>query len=213
MFDFGSSSSQTFVNHVSAPVDEPKQAINSHTVISLPIPTTLTVQTPSSPTVNTVRAEFGNLNSEALLNFISSRTTADIAPSIAGHLQRHVSKGHVTDIRATMIQPFTPNYAPWPLFAWKEGDDTEVMAIFKISSPDTPGSCLLHYGVGRCWREQGKRWTRSYISWAVEHIEHMAELFVAAWHVSGIMQPLNIDMRAIEKSHTKDEYIFLIDFC
>jgi hypothetical protein len=85
-----------------------------------------------------------------------------------------------------MIQPFSQRYYhPWPLLAWKEGTDTDVMAIFKVRNPDAPCSCLLHYGVERIWSENGERWKKSYIAWSVRALEDIEELVVAAWHVAG----------------------------
>lgn len=206
MSDLGHTSSVGAIN--SAPVDVNWAQGTSHSETAIDLEGSISLPSPRNATLQTITpTRFGDLTSEALLTFIASRTTADIAPVITDHLERHVSKGSISGLRATMIQPFSNKYAPWPLLAWKEGDDIDVMAIFKVSNSVAPCSCLVHYGVGRCWGEQGKRWTKSYIAWTVMSMEYMEELFVAAWHVSGIIRPLNLDARSSGENSSRAEYI------
>lgn len=135
--------------------------------------------------------KFGDLTSDELLAFVSSKTREDSAPSITEYLlERHRPQGPITGLRATMIQPCTDRYDPWPLLTWTEGDDIDIMAIFKIDSQVAPCSCLMHYGIERCWDKDGKRWSRSFVFWAVAAMEHMAELFIAARHISRDLEPI-----------------------
>jgi hypothetical protein len=144
---------------------------------------------------------FGNLDPQQLVNFIASRTATEVAPSIAEYLTRHASNasGPITKVKATMIQPFSNQYSPWPLMSWHEGDETEIMAIFKVSNALQPCSCLMHYGVERTWGTRGPKWKGSHVAWVVENIEDVAELFVAAWHVSGILRPLNVKEKRVKE--------------
>ena len=143
--------------------------------------------------VPSTRPKFGGLDADALRALISSHTAPELAAPIAEHLYRHVASGPIQGIRVTLIRPITNNYDPWPLVTWTESGNTDVMAIFKVQSPVEPASFLMHYGVGRCWREDGKRWKQSHIAWAVVDMEHMAELFVAALHISGFGQTSNVE--------------------
>jgi len=132
--------------------------------------------------------KFGEFDADGLRALISPVTTPELAAPIADQLLRHIACGLVQSIRVGLIQPFSQAYDPWPLVSWTEGQHTDVMAIFKVHSPVEPASSLMHYGVGRQWREDGKRWGQSHIAWTVVDMGHMAELFLAASHLSGFGQ-------------------------
>jgi len=169
-----------------------EETSNPMALISAQSPRNISVGTPTAQSAGTIaRPKFGDFESEALLALISSHTTPELAVPVADHLHRHIASGPVQGVRVGLIRPVTNRYDPWPLVTWTEGSDTDVMAIFKVHSPVEPASFLMHYGVGRCWREDGKRWKQSHIAWAVVDMEHMAELFVAAAHISGFGQQSN----------------------
>ena len=125
--------------------------------------TTADLKSSSALSLNSVSKEFCRSSS-------TSEYSSTCRPKVC---HEYISKGSISGLRATMIQPFSNKYAPWPLLAWKEGDDIDVMAIFKVSNSVAPCSCHMHYGVGRCWGEQGKRgqsrilrrWYRLWRTW------------------------------------------------
>jgi hypothetical protein len=207
------------INDYSAPLTiDSEQTHNPTALVPVLSPRYMAVDTPipQAPAPAT-RPKFGDLDSDALLAFISSHTTPELASPIADHLHRHIASGPIQGIRVGVIRPITHGYDPWPLVTWREGNDTDVMAIFKVQSPLEPASFLMHYGVGRCCGEDGKRWKQSHIAWAVVDMEHMAELFVAASHVSGFGQTSRgesvrvLDERS-PKTCSRDEYT-LIRYC
>jgi hypothetical protein len=156
--------------------------------------------------------KFGGLDSPAFQAILSECTSPASATSITEYLKRHVANGPMTALGASMIQPFTDRYAPWPLLTWREGDRTDVMAIFKVESQDVPCSCLMHYGVDRCFQPNGKRWKMSSVAWVAASLEHMQELFLAASHVSGISQGSEPEFRRVlGENHggdcSREEYI------
>ena len=189
-----------------------EQTNNPAALVPVPSPRYMAVETPTpQATVPATRSNFGDLEPDALLAFISSHTTPELASPIADHLHRHIASGPIQGIRVALIRPVTHGYDPWPLVTWTEGNDVDVMAIFKVRSPLEPASFLMHYGVGRCWREDGKRWKQSHIAWTVVDMGHMAELFVAASHISGFGQLSKgefvrvVDERNL-KTCSRDEY-------
>lgn len=201
----------------------PEETVNPMALISAQSPRDIAAGASTAPSTGPlIRAKFGDFDSDALLAFISSHTTPELAAPIADHLHRHSASGPIQGIRVGFIRPVTTRYDPWPLVAWTEGNDTDVMAIFKVQSPAEPASFLMHYGVGRCWREDGKKWKQSHIAWAVVDMEHMAELFVAASHLSGFAQPSNSEFVRIldeksPKTCSRDEYmpsyLLTLTFC
>ena len=208
--------SSHLINDCSAPLMiDSEQTNNPSALVTIPSPRYMAVDTPTpQATVTAPRPKFGDLDSDALLAFISSHTTPELASPIADHLHRHIASGPIQGIRVGLIRPITHGYDPWPLVTWREGNDTDVMAIFKVQSPVEPASFLMHYGVGRCWGEDGKRWMQSHIAWAVVDMEHMAELFVAASHVSGFGQTSRSEfVRVLDergpKTCSRDEYILI----
>jgi hypothetical protein len=140
------------------------------------------------PATSTDIEKFGGLESPAFQTLLSSSTSPALAVSITEYLRRHVPNGSMSAFSASVIQPFTDRYAPWPLLKWREGDDTDVMAIFKVESQQVPCSCLLHYGVGRCFQTNGNRWKQSSVAWVAASIDHLLELFVAACHITDVSQ-------------------------
>jgi len=141
--------------------------------------------------------KFGGLDSPSFQTILSECTSPASANSITEYLKRHIANGPMTALGASMIQPFTDRYAPWPLLTWREGDHTDVMAIFKVDNQDVPCSCLMHYGVDRCFQPNVKRWKMSSVAWVAASLEHMQELFLAASHVSGISQGAEPEFRRV----------------
>jgi hypothetical protein len=180
----------------------------------------LTLFSPKSPVANppnhdpatlTDLEKFGGLESPAFQSLLSSSTSPALAVSITEYLRRHVPNGPMSAFSASVIQPFTDRYAPWPLLKWREGDDTDVMAIFKVESQQVPCSCLLHYGVGRCFQTNGNRWKKSSVAWVAASIDHLLELFVAACHITDASQGSEPQFvrRLVENSSdgcSKEEY-------
>jgi hypothetical protein len=124
-----------------------------------------------------------------LVQFLTAHTTTKAATAILDYLGRYKpTRDKSSALRATQIRPISNSYKPWPVLSWKEGDDIDVLAIFKINE-EGPCSCLMHYGQERCWGTDGRRWTTSYTAWSVNSIDHIQELFVAAAHLAEVVTP------------------------
>jgi len=65
--------------------------------------------------------------------------------------------------------------------AWNEGEDVDVMAISKPCTQG-PSSVLLHYGIGRCFRDfgRGKKWNKGVVGWYVREPKDIEELAMAS---------------------------------
>jgi hypothetical protein len=69
-----------------------------------------------------------------IFGMISRWTTSEVATGIAMSLQKHFesTKAEVTGFRASIIYSFSDDSYSWPVVEWKEGHDTEVIAIFWV---------------------------------------------------------------------------------
>jgi hypothetical protein len=134
---------------------------------------------------------------------LAGRMPQDVALSIADGLQRHChsTMARITGLKATVVYQLGDGGASWPVVEWREGDETDVVAIFKVEDATTPCGYLMHRGVG-CWRTDGRRWRQSFLAWLVSNIAHLKELFQAAQHIFGILQWSNADLLTLycEKS-------------
>jgi len=154
-------------------------------------------------------SRFCNLYYTDLYQVLKAQMAPQAATAIADYLDRYKATRETTSaLRATQILPFSSEYRQWPLVSWREGDDVDVMALFKIlGEPGSPASCLLFYGNERCWGADGQRWKASYIAWSVTSIEHIRELFLAAAHVAGRIIPAQYLFSEGSGSPSKEEYI------
>lgn len=135
-------------------------------------------------------SRFCNLYYMDLYQLLSAQMPPQAATAIADYLDRYKATRETTSaLRVTQIRPFSSQYRPWPIVSWREGDDIDALALFKIEGEGSPASCLMFYGNERCWAADGKRWKTSYVAWSVTSIEHIRELFLAAAHIGGIITP------------------------
>jgi hypothetical protein len=107
---------------------------------------------------------------------------------IMEYLQRYFGSGfhrRVTGFRAVVVTLFNDEKR-WPIVEWRENDDTEVLAIFKVMGLGIPCGCLMHYGEGIAWLKS-KRWRRSILTWEVSAIGDLCDLFVVAQHILGTL--------------------------
>lgn len=139
----------------------------------------------------------------SIYQILVNRTTPDVAFSITDGLQRHYEStlAPITGLKVTVVYQFGDEGTSWPVVEWRQGDETDVVAIFKVEDATTPCSYLMHRGVG-CWRTDGRRWRQSFLDWFVSSISHLKELFQAAQHIFGILQWSNADLLTLycEKS-------------
>ena len=92
----------------------------------------------------------------------------------------------ISGFRASVIYSLTDDDSAWPVLEWREGTDTEVLAILYVDDDDAEVcSWLMHYGVGQ--GKGTKRWQKSWISWSVGEIGHLKSLFGAARHLLGVL--------------------------
>ena len=95
----------------------------------------------------------------------------------------------LTEFRASVVYPFTDNERFWPILEWREGDDSDGMAIFDVSD-DPEGECscsyIIHYGVGS--ENNGSHWKRTSLVWNVTSVDVLKTLFQVSQHALGILQ-------------------------
>jgi len=133
-----------------------------------------------------------------ILSILFNKMGPEIALQITRSLHRHYlsNMAQITDVRATMIYNFKPEWTPWPVVEWREGDNTDVVAIFKVEDDVSPCSYLMHCGVGS-WQEDGRHWMESSLVSLVSNFEQLKELFQAGQHIFGILQWSNVDLLAL----------------
>jgi hypothetical protein len=81
----------------------------------------------------------------------------------------------------------------WPVIEWREGYDTEVLAIFKIEPQTARCCCLMHYGEGIGWHDR-KRWRRSLLTWQIGEVDDLKELLVVVQHILGMLHWSDTDI-------------------
>jgi hypothetical protein len=113
---------------------------------------------------------------------------------IADYLERYFrsTPSPITGFRAGVVKLFNDEKV-WPIVEWREGHDTDVLAIFKFMGPGTPCGCLMHYGNGIEWGVR-KRWRESSLMWQVAAIVDLCDLFMVAQHILGILHWSNEDI-------------------
>src|SRR5271154_6061405 len=118
--------------------------------------------------------------------WVSQRQARRIVQALEQHLSQNTTQ--VTAFRASVVYSFTNETCFWPVIEWREGIETEAMAIFLVDNEGTVCSWLMHYGYGTNASEGGGRWRSTSISWCVGEIVHLKSLFEAAQHLLGILQ-------------------------
>lgn len=98
----------------------------------------------------------------------------------------------ITGFRAVFTL-LTGEIRGWPVIEWREGYDTEVLAIFKIEVQTARGCCLMHYGDGIGWHDR-KRWRRSVLTWQIGEVDDLKELLVVAQHMLGMLHWSDTDI-------------------
>jgi len=82
----------------------------------------------------------------------------------------------------------------WPMLQWEEPElDSEVFIIFKVNTETGLASSLLHSGIGAP-QPDGRRWSRSVISWWVLGMEDFKDLIIAGRQVLDVLKWSDIDM-------------------
>jgi hypothetical protein len=127
--------------------------------------------------------------------------------------QFRCSKTRITGLRASAVNTHKQSRV-WPVVEWREGQDAEVLAVFRIDSQDSPCSYIIHTGVGIGWEGEGRRWRRSSLMWAVYEASQLKELFLAAQNLLGIPQWCDTDPRndycnSNNATHAHDEYVHI----
>jgi hypothetical protein len=150
-----------------------------------------------------------NPERSTILEKISSCTGRTIGNAINDELQRHFNSrnAQVTEFRASAVYPFNDNEQFWPILEWREGDDSDGLAIFDMGE-DLEGECprcsyIIHYGLGG--EENGSRWKQTSLVWNVTSIDVLRTLFQAAHHALGILQMPKADALTLYVANNKSQ--------
>jgi hypothetical protein len=74
------------------------------------------------------------------------------------------------------------NQTEYLIVEWREGDDTDAVAIFKSRAPEYLCNAIFHYAI--CpWQPREDHWQRSSYTWFVSDLAHLQDLLVVAQHV------------------------------
>lgn len=159
---------------------------------SLSFSYTIEPQNPPESTLNTMPDQF---DFENIFRLLSSRMEDPVAFKVTQSLYRHYQSTMepITYIRPTVIYPLTETKESWPLVEWVDGDDTDVVAIFKVVDNAVPCSHLMHCGLGR-WQGNGSRWRETHLEWLVSSLDDVKELFHVGLHIFGMVQWPSVDL-------------------
>ena len=119
-----------------------------------------------------------------------------IRPVAAFLMQYFICKN--TTIRGFQVSTFKglierPD-TEWPMLQWEEPDiGSEVFIIFKVNTETGLASSLLHSGTGPP-QPDGRRWSRSSISWWVLGMDDFKDLIIAALQVLDVLKWSDTDM-------------------
>jgi hypothetical protein len=103
------------------------------------------------------------------------------------------------------------------LIEWREGEDMDVVAIFKAEPPDDLCNALLHYT--RCPPQSGTEEPPSSYSWYVSNFTHLRDIMLVAQHALRIFssdksQGPNLMLRFFQESSTtcspEEWFIFIL---
>jgi len=128
---------------------------------------------------------------DGMLDKISAWVSQHQAGRILHALEVYFRYHHcyATAFRASIVYSLGNESCSWPVIEWREGTNTEVMAIFLLDDEGTVCSWLMHRGSGANEpTDDGARWKSTCISWCVGDIKHLRSLFEAAQHLLGILQ-------------------------
>jgi hypothetical protein len=145
--------------------------------------------------------------------FITSRP--EIANPILEFLERHhASRGaQITGLRACLVHLDRESYSVFPVVQWKEGFETDVMALFSVAEDGCCNS-LMHYGEGNTWQQDGTRWHRATLHWSVFDFTQLKRLFAAAKQLLGMQhwKYMETIRNSYDNSNLGKEYTHLFPF-
>ena len=150
-----------------------------------------------------------------ILEIISASIDQPRALRIARYLEKYfrIQKRRITCLRTTSVAKFMNNRSFPPMIEWREGQDVDVLAFWKIPEEGGPCSLLMHAGVGFCL-PNSRHWDRASIRWSVSDIAHLKELLSAAQHILGLLQWSHDDLKRLClencKACTTDEYTLFV---
>jgi hypothetical protein len=171
------------------------------------------------PAADASSAQSDGKNVSEVFELVLRCTGTDMALPIMEYLQRHAvwTNGRIRDVSGFLIHAMNTlaGEDPLPLLKWRQREDTDVMAIFKVDKITGLCSCLMHYGVERCWEPNGKRWKNSSMAWVAKDLTDIRELFIAAQHVWGLLRESNTEILRLyantgHANRSMNEYVLRI---
>ena len=120
---------------------------------------------------------------EILLMYVGMEQAIPIVQYLESYFKLRLCR--VTGFRAGGVRLLNDENV-WPVVEWREGTETDVLAIFKVMGQSAPCMCLTHYGEGIVWQDR-KRWRESQLTWQIAGIEDLCDLLVIAQHILGML--------------------------
>lgn len=133
-----------------------------------------------------------------ILDIISVYTTKAMTAQIATQIDSYFKMRNTT-ITGFRVSPLFPSFVEYEsrhtflIIQWREGNQTDALAIFKTSSTDVPCSSLMHVGIGFDWEEM-KQWRESFVTWQVTEIRYLIELLKVLYDILLLRYSSNDDL-------------------
>lgn len=125
--------------------------------------------------------------------------------SIAYHLNKHFQSKNVriSGLRANPVRLFGEDKEPFSEAEWREGDDREGLALFRVPRDRGPCSYLIHMK-NRSRRRVDQQRDQAEVEWWVTDLTHFKDLFRAAQHNLGLLNLPKEDLEKVfARNHSK----------
>jgi hypothetical protein len=132
----------------------------------------------------------GNIHSPPVASFILpiiclAGVPMEAAMLIAECLERHFrgTKADITGLRASRLYEMGDEDC---VAEWREGNETEAIAVFTVENARLPLSHVMLFGVGIGWHKAGRRFKQSFLKFQVENMQHFGRLLGVLQSVLGV---------------------------
>jgi hypothetical protein len=157
-----------------------------------------------------LQRSFVPLDFQEIVNTLRRHVNPSRAVSIADHLHSYFrSKDiHITGLCARPVELFGEDQDPISEVEWQEGDDSDVLALFRVPNDAGPCSYLMHVNMRRKLPHQPGN--HAHLDWSVSNTAHFKDLFKAAKHKLGLLKWSTEDLTKLcaenLKTHGAERY-------